>query len=55
MKSNDIKVLEFREELMKLLNKYKYEIQGSAFDDGSMRIETENNCYLLSDSYSIQK
>ena len=38
MKERDIKVLQFREELIKLLNKYNYEILNSCYDNGDIDI-----------------
>lgn len=46
--------LKFRTELIELLNKYRLEISGTGFDDGSMRIESMKNgsAYILKDIYS---
>ena len=54
MNKQDLNLISFRSELIELLNKYRYEISGTGFDDGSMRIEDTKgkNIYLLRDSYS---
>jgi len=54
MDKKDLNFIGFRSELIELLNKYRYEISGTGFDDGSMRIEDvrKKNVYLLRDAYS---
>lgn len=49
-----LKFLRFRSELIELLNKYKFELSGTCYDDGSMRVEDEKsiNVYILRDKYS---
>lgn len=38
MEKEDLKFIKFRSELIHLLEKYRYELSGSGFDDGSMDI-----------------
>jgi len=54
MNKNGLNFISFRSELIELLNKYKYELSGTGFDDGSMRVEDVigKKVYLLRDSYS---
>jgi len=54
MNKNDLNFIGFRSELIELLNKYRYELSGTGFDDGSMRVEDirGKKVYLLRDSYS---
>lgn len=51
------KILKFRDELIKLLNKYNYSIQGTVLDDGTMEVEDNNGSesYILSsgDNYTV--
>lgn len=53
-KDNNFKFLEFRTELINLLNKYHYEISGTGLDDGSINIEDliNNKIFILRDSFS---
>lgn len=53
MDKNDLKVLNFRKDLMKLLKQYDYSISGTVFDDGSMNIEDNTNTtrYLIESDY----
>jgi len=46
--------LNFKTELIELLNKYRYEISGTGLDDGSMDVENKLNGsrYILKDGYS---
>lgn len=46
--------LKFRTDFIELLEKYKYELSGLGFDDGSMRLESIKNgsVYILKDTYS---
>jgi len=48
LEEKDIKVLQFRKELINLLNKYNYTISGSYMDDGNIIINDEE--YILKDS-----
>ena len=41
----DRRTLSFTKELKQLLNKYKYDLSGTVFDDGSMNIETNDGEY----------
>ncbi|MBY6838688.1 hypothetical protein [Clostridium botulinum] len=54
--NEDIKVLRFKDELMSLLHKYKYDIVGSNLDNGDITIETESSKnYILKDNKDIIK
>jgi len=55
MDSIDLKMLNFRESLLNLLEQYDCEISGTGMDDGSMVIYCENNHYILEDSYNLLK
>ena len=46
-------VLKFREELVKLMDKYNVEISGSTFDDGSIDIQIKNEDATLSEQFYI--
>lgn len=50
----DYKALQFKDELMNLLKKYKYDISGTSFDDGSINIEDKSsgNIYHMKDECS---
>lgn len=53
MDKNQINFLQFRTELIELLDKYKYEISGTNLDDGSMNVEnSKGNIYILRDTFS---
>jgi hypothetical protein len=52
MNTDNIKFLRFRSDLIELLRKYKYEISGSGFDDGSMNIVGANVSYNLNSAVS---
>lgn len=54
MIESDFKFLKFRTELIELLNKYHYDIAGTGYDDGSMRIDAIQECtnYILRDDTS---
>lgn len=56
MNDNDLKALNFRKELKGLLNKYNYDISGTALDDGSINIEDKlnSNNYVMNDSYEVK-
>lgn len=51
--NNDLKVLQFRDELLNLLRKYNYNIEGTIF--GGINIKSKENLYLMTDKYSVQK
>jgi hypothetical protein len=55
MKSEDIKVLQFKDDLMKLLKKYKYDITGTNLDNGDIYIDTGGVSYILKDTKDIIK
>lgn len=56
MNSEDVKVLHFKDDLMKLLKKYDYDITGTNLDNGDIYIETKSNgCYILKDTKDIVK
>ena len=55
MDSIDLRILNFRENLINLLEQYDCEISGTSMDDGSMDICCENNHYILEDSYNLLK
>lgn len=54
MDKNNFNFLKFRTELIELLDKYKYEISGTGYDDGSMEISNSRYgvLYTISDSYN---
>ena len=47
MNKDHVKFLNFRNELLKLLNKYNYDLQGTQFDDGSMYVDN----FILTGNY----
>jgi len=56
MNSEDIKVLQFKDDLMKLLKKYDYDISGTNLDNGDIYIETNSSgTYILKDTKDIIK
>lgn len=55
MNSEDIKVLQFKDDLMKLLKKYKYDITGTNLDNGDIYIDTGGASYILKDTKDIIK
>lgn len=55
MKSEDIKVLHFKDDLMKLLKKYNYDITGTNLDNGDIYIDTGGASYILKDTKDIIK
>lgn len=55
MKSEDIKVLHFKDDLMKLLKKYNYDITGTNLDNGDIYINTDGASYILKDTKDIIK
>lgn len=54
MNKEDKKVLQFRSDLIKLLNQYNYNISGTNLDNGYMNIEDNFNGtnYIIKDEYS---
>jgi len=52
MDKNNYNFLKFRTELIELLDKYKYEISGTGYDDGSIQISNSRYgvLYTISDS-----
>ena len=52
MEKDNLKFLKFRTELIELLDKYKYEISGTGYDDGSIQISNNRygTIYTISDS-----
>lgn len=53
--NEDIKVLKFKDELVNLLNKYNYDIEGNNIDNGSIIIDTHDNFYELTSDKNILK
>lgn len=53
--SEDIKVLQFKDDLFKLLKKYKYSIEGSHLDNGDIIIETQSQDYILNNEGRITR
>jgi hypothetical protein len=53
MNDCDVKVLNFRKDLIKLLKQYDYNISGTVFEDGSMNIEDNANMknYIIESDY----
>lgn len=56
MNNEDIKILQFKDDLMKLLKRYDYDITGTNLDNGDIYIETKSNgYYILRDTKDIIK
>ncbi len=55
MNEVDLRMLNFRENLINLLEQYDCEISRTGIDDGSMTIYCGNNHYILEDSYNLLK
>jgi hypothetical protein len=52
MDKNDFNFLKFRTDLIELLNKYKFELSGTCFDDGTMNVHDirSGKNHVISDS-----
>ena len=56
MNKEDIKVLRFKDDLVKLLNKYDYDITGTSLDNGDICIENgKGENYIMQDTKDIMK
>lgn len=56
IKEEDIKVLQFKDELIELLQKYRYNISGDNLDNGDINIEShDGERYILNDEKTIIK